>query len=90
MAATADIVFLPYNYLIDAKTRGGLGIQWHSAVLIFDEAHNVEQVCSDSMSFDLPAAALAGAIEELGTAAEVRASMDGGCGGVWHCNMSAP
>ncbi|PRW44978.1 Regulator of telomere elongation helicase 1 [Chlorella sorokiniana] len=74
MAATADIVFMPYNYLIDAKTRGGLGIQWANAVLIFDEAHNVEQVCSDSMSFDLPAATLAGAIEELGTAAEVAAN----------------
>lgn len=42
MASTADIVFMPYNYLIDAKTRGGLGIQWANAVLIFDEAHNVE------------------------------------------------
>lgn len=33
-----------------------------------------QQVCSDSMSFDLPAATLAGAIEELGTAAEVAAN----------------
>jgi regulator of telomere elongation helicase 1 len=42
MAATAEIVFLPYNYLLDAKTRGGLGIAWQNAILIFDEAHNVE------------------------------------------------
>lgn len=40
----ADIVFMPYNYLIDSKTRSGLGISWSNAVLIFDEAHNVE-VC---------------------------------------------
>ena len=47
MAATAEIVFLPYNYLLDAKTRAGLSIQWSDAVLIFDEAHNVEVcVCS--------------------------------------------
>lgn len=45
MASTADIVFMPYNYLIDSKTRGGLGIQWQNAVLIFDEAHNVEVSC---------------------------------------------
>lgn len=77
MTTTAEIVFMPYNYLIDAKTRTGLGIQWSNAVLIFDEAHNVEQVCSDSMSFDLPAAALAGAIEELGTAAEIAANARG-------------
>ncbi len=42
MASTADIVFMPYNYLIDYKTRAGLNIQWQNAVLIFDEAHNVE------------------------------------------------
>jgi len=33
---------LPYNYLIDSKTRGGLGIPWENSVLIFDEAHNIE------------------------------------------------
>ena len=42
MTSTADIIFLPYNYLIDAKTRTGLGIRWEKAILIFDEAHNVE------------------------------------------------
>ena len=43
MAASADIVFMPYNYLIDAKNRMGLGkITWEGAVLIFDEAHNLE------------------------------------------------
>lgn len=43
MAASADIVFMPYNYLVDAKNRMGLGkITWENAVLIFDEAHNLE------------------------------------------------
>ncbi len=75
MAANADIVFMPYNYLVDAKTRGGLGITWDNAVLIFDEAHNVEGVCSDAASFDVPAAVLAGAIEEVGTAAELAVAL---------------
>lgn len=75
MAATADIVFMPYNYLVDAKTRGGLGISWGDAILIFDEAHNVEGVCADAASFDIPATMLAGAIEEAGTAAELAMSM---------------
>lgn len=35
---------------------------------------SAQQVCSDTMSFDLPAAALAGAIEELGIAAEIAAN----------------
>ncbi len=45
MAAGADLVLMPYNYLVDARTRFGLkSIQWRGSVLIFDEAHNVE-VC---------------------------------------------
>lgn len=43
MASTAEIVFMPYNYLVDGKIRGGLKmINWQNAVLIFDEAHNLE------------------------------------------------
>lgn len=43
MAASAGIVFSPYNYLLDGKIRGGLSsIKWAGAVLIFDEAHNLE------------------------------------------------
>ena len=33
---------MPYNYLMDSKFRTGLGINWERAVIIFDEAHNVE------------------------------------------------
>lgn len=42
LTSTSDVIFLPYNYLIDSKTRGGLGIPWENSVLIFDEAHNIE------------------------------------------------
>ncbi len=43
MAASAGIVFSPYNYLLDGKIRGGLAsIKWAGVVLIFDEAHNLE------------------------------------------------
>lgn len=42
MSITADVVFMPYNYLIDQNTRGGLSISWDNSILIFDEAHNVE------------------------------------------------
>lgn len=43
MAATANIVFSPYSYLINGKFRGGLKtLKWTNAVLIFDEAHNLE------------------------------------------------
>jgi len=43
MARTADLVFMPYNYLIDSKNRSGLNmLSLENSVLIFDEAHNVE------------------------------------------------
>lgn len=37
-----DILFAPYNYLIDPGNRRSLtGIDWRNTVLIFDEAHNL-------------------------------------------------
>lgn len=77
MANTSDLIFLPYNYLIDPKTRSGLDISWDNAVLIFDEAHNIESVCSSSASFDLPIGIISGSIDEVGTAAEILSSRSG-------------
>lgn len=37
----ADIVFVPYNYLIDPLSRRSIGISIENSILIFDEAHNV-------------------------------------------------
>ncbi len=74
LTSKADLIFLPYNYLIDAKTRTGLGINWENSVVIFDEAHNIESVCSGSASFDLPVSIVAGSVEELGTAVEIMQS----------------
>lgn len=74
MVSKADVIFLPYNYLIDPKTRAGLGIDWNDAVVIFDEAHNIESVCSGTASFDLPITVIAGSVVELGTAVEIMQS----------------
>lgn len=36
-----DILFAPYNYLIDRGYRKSLNIEWTNSILIFDEAHNL-------------------------------------------------
>lgn len=36
-----DILFAPYNYLIDRGNRKSLAIDWDNSILIFDEAHNL-------------------------------------------------
>ncbi|CAI0422813.1 unnamed protein product [Linum tenue] len=38
LSKVVDILFAPYNYLIDPSYRKSLGIDWDSSVLIFDEA----------------------------------------------------
>mmetsp|Transcript_17607 Transcript_17607/g.38535 ORF Transcript_17607/g.38535 Transcript_17607/m.38535 type:complete len:932 (-) Transcript_17607:928-3723(-) len=49
--AEADIVFMPYNYLVDSSVRAKIGLEWSHATVVIDEAHNIESVCESSMSF---------------------------------------
>ncbi|XP_055022013.1 regulator of telomere elongation helicase 1 isoform X7 [Boleophthalmus pectinirostris] len=58
----ADLIFMPYNYLLDPKSRRAHNIELNKAVVIFDEAHNVERTCEESTSFDLTPYDVASAI----------------------------
>jgi DNA repair helicase Rad3 len=66
-ASDADIVFLPYNYLIEPSIRATLDFELSNCIIVFDEAHNLEGVCGNSASFDLTPADVAGAIGEIET-----------------------
>ncbi|KAI8893457.1 hypothetical protein BC833DRAFT_608282 [Globomyces pollinis-pini] len=61
----ADIIFLPYNYLIDSKARKAQNINTDNAIIIFDEGHNVESSCMDATSFEFTITDLERAIKEL-------------------------
>ena len=56
----AEMLFVPYNYLIDPSARRALNIELAEDVIIFDEAHNMERACTDAASVDLSAAQLVG------------------------------
>ncbi|XP_061542870.1 regulator of telomere elongation helicase 1 isoform X5 [Phycodurus eques] len=61
----ADMIFMPYNYLLDPKSRKAHSIELTGSVVIFDEAHNVERTCEESTSFDMTPYDLASAINAL-------------------------
>uniref|UniRef100_A0A669NW16 Regulator of telomere elongation helicase 1 n=1 Tax=Phasianus colchicus TaxID=9054 RepID=A0A669NW16_PHACC len=71
----ADIIFMPYNYLLDAKSRRAHNIELKGTVIILDEAHNVERLCEESSSFDLTAYDLASAIDVINVVLEEQAKV---------------
>lgn len=61
----ADIIFMPYNYLLDPKARKANNIELHNSIIILDEAHNVEKMCEESASIQLKSSDLALCIQEV-------------------------
>ncbi|KAF4320436.1 hypothetical protein BBO99_00003065 [Phytophthora kernoviae] len=61
----AEIVFVPYNYLIDPMARRSIGISIENSILIFDEAHNVESIASEAASYALSSNDISGCISEV-------------------------
>ncbi|VDN06372.1 unnamed protein product [Thelazia callipaeda] len=47
----ADIIFCPFSYLIDPIIRANSGLSLKNTIVILDEAHNVEDVCREAVSF---------------------------------------
>ncbi|QDZ22420.1 DNA repair helicase [Chloropicon primus] len=69
----AELVILPYNYLVDPKIRKSMtNLDWARCVLIFDEAHNLERVCTDAASFDLTSVRLSQCMAEVQSAIEYK------------------
>uniref|UniRef100_A0A182JAL0 Regulator of telomere elongation helicase 1 homolog n=1 Tax=Anopheles atroparvus TaxID=41427 RepID=A0A182JAL0_ANOAO len=60
----ADILFMPYNYLLDAKARKANNLNIQNTVIILDEAHNVEKMCEETGSAQIKSSDIALAIED--------------------------
>uniref|UniRef100_A0A8C0G082 Regulator of telomere elongation helicase 1 n=1 Tax=Chelonoidis abingdonii TaxID=106734 RepID=A0A8C0G082_CHEAB len=71
----ADIIFMPYNYLLDSKSRRSHNLDLKGTVVILDEAHNVEKLCEESSSFDLTPYDLASAMDAINVVLEEQAKV---------------
>ena len=70
LVADAELILIPYNYLFDKDARESTlaEVPWDNAIVIFDEAHNLESFASESASFDLSSTDIAGCIAEVSRA----------------------
>lgn len=44
---------MPYNYILDAKSRKIQGIDIQNNIILFDEAHNIEKICEETASLQV-------------------------------------
>jgi regulator of telomere elongation helicase 1 len=49
-AKAADIIFMPYNYLIDPDMRSRLKIEMRNKIILIDEAHNIAKSAESAYS----------------------------------------
>ncbi|KAI8388666.1 uncharacterized protein BYT42DRAFT_491310 [Radiomyces spectabilis] len=49
----AELVFCPYNYIIDPNIRSALDIDLENNIVIIDEAHNIEDAARSAGSFEI-------------------------------------
>ncbi|XP_053425066.1 Fanconi anemia group J protein [Nycticebus coucang] len=61
----ADIIFCPYNYLLDAQIRESMDLNLKEQIVILDEAHNIEDCARESASYSVTEVQLRFARDEL-------------------------
>ena len=66
-AKIADLILMPYNYLIDPRIREIFEINYKNAIVIIDEAHNINSICESVSSLDFSQTKLGIMMFELGS-----------------------
>lgn len=61
----SDLILMPYSYLFNERIRKKLDIKTTNAIILIDEAHNIPEVCSDSLSKTITVNNLKYIIKEL-------------------------
>lgn len=65
MLDKSDIIFCPYNYLVDPLIRSALNIHLKGNVIIMDEAHNIEDSAREAASFSISTCQLTEVIADV-------------------------
>lgn len=65
MRKSAEIIFMPYSYLLDPKIRDYSAIDLKNAIVILDEAHNVDKACEQNACTSIKTTDLDDASDEL-------------------------
>lgn len=76
-AKEADVLFLPYNYVLDASLHKQLMFDMKGAILIVDEAHNLPSVLASFSCVNLQPLELTNAIHDCSRAIAMRKLMAG-------------
>ncbi|XP_039752526.1 Fanconi anemia group J protein homolog isoform X2 [Pararge aegeria] len=72
IAKMANIVFCPYNYLIEPSIRKSMQIDLTDNVVIIDEGHNIEDICRDAATCNFTRDQVKSAIKEFETVSSFR------------------
>ncbi|KAL0215129.1 hypothetical protein P9112_007313 [Eukaryota sp. TZLM1-RC] len=65
LAKEADVILMPYNYLLSSSARNQLKFDLKNSIIILDEAHNIADAASQEMSVDLSSSGLIAAVSEI-------------------------
>lgn len=72
MIQFANIVIYNYQYLLDPKVAGIISREMQrECIVVFDEAHNIDNVCIEALSVNIREQTLAGATRNITKMAEI-------------------